>query len=229
MMDANMEQNSVTLSLSDAVKIDDAAKKMGCTVESLLREAGNEERLLYVALKPYSATLRAPRSHPNPRSMTHTNRTGCIVAMMSHYAELLVIHGSAEIAGYQASFIKGDILDWHKWVLDAPQTINVDMVFVPRSQLPVMPADALAAIEQAATDGERIPVAKQQDKAILEWLTLNEYDPLKLPVPPSGKAGVKKLCRDAVTEKNKQLFLSKKVFDTAWQSLRNNEDIKDEE
>lgn len=36
-----MEQNSVTLSLTDAVKINVAAAAMGCTVESLLREAGH--------------------------------------------------------------------------------------------------------------------------------------------------------------------------------------------
>lgn len=56
--------------------------------------------------------------------------------------------------------------------------------------------------------------SQQQDKAILDWLKDNKHDPLKLPVPPSGKAGVKKLCRDAVN------FSSSSVFNTAWDRLR---------
>ncbi|MDO8437967.1 MAG: hypothetical protein Q7S69_07425 [Nitrosomonadaceae bacterium] len=94
---------------------------------------------------------------------------------------------------------------------------------------PVIPDDALAAVEQAATDGERIPVAKQQDKVILDWLALNKYDPLKIPVRPLGGAGIRKECGDALREKYKKLFQSKKVFDTAWQRLRDNSQMKDAE
>ena len=67
----------------------------------------------------------------------------------------------------------------------------------------------------------RVPVAMQQDDAILNWLKSNKYDPLKLPVPPSGKAGVKKHCRDAVK------FSSASVFNTAWDRLRANGEIQD--
>lgn len=66
-----------------------------------------------------------------------------------------------------------------------------------------------------------LPVAAQQDNTILTWLRNNKHDPLKIPVPPSGKSGVKKLCRDAVS------FSSKSVFDTAWERLRDNGKIKD--
>lgn len=66
-----------------------------------------------------------------------------------------------------------------------------------------------------------IPVQRQQDNIILNWLKENKYDPLKLPVPLSGKAGVKKLCREAV------LFSSPSVFKTAWDRLRANGKIKD--
>lgn len=66
-----------------------------------------------------------------------------------------------------------------------------------------------------------IPVQRQQDDAILNWLKKNNYDPLKLPVPPSGKAGVKKLCSEAV------IFSSPSVFKTAWDRLRANGEIRD--
>lgn len=68
-----------------------------------------------------------------------------------------------------------------------------------------------------------IPVQKQQDNAILKWLRDNKYDPLKLPVPPTGKPGVKKLCSEAV------LFSSPSVFKTTWDRLRSNGAIKDAE
>lgn len=136
----DMEQEQVELSLTDVVRINEAAEVMGCTVEYLLREAGNDEHLLYVALKPHSAKLCAIPSHTNPQNGSYTTKSHKIVIMAQHYAESLAIAGSAEIAQYQAGFIKGGILDWHYWMLDVPQTVNVDMVFVPRSQLPDTPA-----------------------------------------------------------------------------------------
>lgn len=79
----------------------------------------------------------------------------------------------------------------------------------------------------AKVEAVRLPVATQQNNAILNWLKVNQYDPSKLPVPPSGKAGVKKLCRDALCESSKQLFSSESVFNTAWERLRAKGEIKD--
>lgn len=79
----------------------------------------------------------------------------------------------------------------------------------------------------AKVEAVRLPVATQQNDAILNWLKASQYDPLKLPVPPSGKAGVKKLCRDALCKSSKQLFSSASVFNTAWDRLRANDEIKD--
>ena len=117
------------LSLNDAVKINEAAKLMGCTVESLLREAASSERLLYVAINPHSSTLAAIPSHPTPRQGTYATKAHSIVAMLPHYAESLAIAGSAEIAQYQAGFESP--LDWHYWILDEPQTVGLESVYVP--------------------------------------------------------------------------------------------------
>lgn len=145
----NEQQSAPTpeLSLADAVKINDAAAAMGCTVESLLREAGTDDRLLYVALKPHSAKLCALPSNTNPQNGAYTTKGHKIVPLQQHYAESLAIAGSVEVAQYQASF--GGILDWHWWMLDAPQTVSVGMVYVPRSQLPT---DAPAEKVEAVTD-----------------------------------------------------------------------------
>lgn len=212
-----MEQNSVTLSLTDAVKINVAAAAMGCTVESLLREAGKEERLLYVALKPYSATLRTHRSHPDPRSGAYTNGAGCVVAMSSHYAELLVIHGNAEIGGYQASFTEGDILDWHKWILDVPQTVNVDRVFVPRSQLPAdAPAGKVEDVPSVSVG--RPPTVRQKAKIVrqiivaFEQVTEQKFDPAALPGRAADLLDACQRIENTLTTKNSKMMTSPKTF-----------------
>lgn len=76
---------------------------------------------------------------------------------------------------------------------------------------------------------ERIPVGKQQETAILNWLESSRHDPLKMPVPPKGRAGVKAECREALCKVPISLFMSKKTFDVAWQRLRDNGAIKDAE
>ncbi len=122
-----------TIAFNDAVRIADAAKKMGCTVEQLIKEAANSEKILYVALKPHSSKLIAIPSHEEPRTATHTTKCVEIVAMLPSYAELLAVLGSVEIAKYQAG--NEPPLDWHYWVLDVPQTINNDLVFIPHSEV----------------------------------------------------------------------------------------------
>lgn len=73
----------------------------------------------------------------------------------------------------------------------------------------------------------RLSVAAQQNNTILSWLKSNKYDSHKLPVPPSGRAGVKKLCREALCGNCKQLFSSISVFNTVWERLRANGEIID--
>ena len=74
---------------------------------------------------------------------------------------------------------------------------------------------------------ERIYITQQQDNAILNWLSEHKWDPQKMPVPPKGKAGVKKDCRDALCKDGKKMFSSSSVFNTAWERLRANKKIKD--
>lgn len=76
---------------------------------------------------------------------------------------------------------------------------------------------------------KRIPVATQQDTAIIAWLTNNNHNPLKIAVPSKGMAGIKNTCRTACCKDNNTLFSSSKVFNTAWSRLRSNSQIKDAE
>ncbi len=151
------------LAYNDVVRIADAVKKMGCTVEQLLKEAANSERILYVDLKSHSSTLIAIRSHENPLTATHISKYGEIVAMLPIYTELLAKDGSIEIAKYQAGIEPP--LDWHYWVLDVPQTIDIDRVYIHHSEVElndsavkndcVQPNNELNGVEQKEnTDGK---------------------------------------------------------------------------
>ncbi|MFZ2300751.1 MAG: hypothetical protein WAW10_02650 [Gallionella sp.] len=157
-----MEQ--IELSLADVVRISEAAPLIGCTVESLLRQAANDERLLYVALKPHFQTLSAIPSHPNPKQGTRTANGIMFVAMMSRDAVSLATIGSAEISQYQASF--GGVLDWHYWMLDVPQTVGVDMIYVPRSQLPAHAPAGKVEAEPVATPAPAIKTNKLRHNSL---------------------------------------------------------------
>ena len=88
-------------------------------------------------------------------------------------------------------------------------------------------ADAMGAltgkqsVPDTAKKEELIPVQRQQDNAILKCLRDNKHDPLKLQRGEKGKPDVKKDCRVNVS------FSSPSVFNTAWDRLRANGEIKD--
>lgn len=82
-------------------------------------------------------------------------------------------------------------------------------------------------IATLASANKRSSVLMQQNNLILVWLRDNHFDPEKIPVPPPGKAGVKRQCREHLCSKSKDLFSSIHVFDTAWERLRSGGEIKD--
>lgn len=74
-----------------------------------------------------------------------------------------------------------------------------------------------------------VPVQRQeaQEAAILAELRRNNHDPRMLPKAPAGKAGVKASVRTAMVTARKEIFVSARVFNDAWQRLRDNGDIRD--
>lgn len=79
--------------------------------------------------------------------------------------------------------------------------------------------------EYDAAGGEPMRIVRQRGNAILSWLKKNNHDPQDLPAPfKNGLATVKSICRRDLC-KNKKMFSSEKLFEKAWQQLRNDKEI----
>lgn len=89
-------------------------------------------------------------------------------------------------------------------------------------------ADGHQVGELVAEDAEPsapLSRASSQRDAILAGLCSLGHDPLRYPKAEAGKAGVKAELRRRLTKDRKDIFVSARVFDDAWQRLRDDEDI----
>ena len=88
--------------------------------------------------------------------------------------------------------------------------------------------EAVADKEAGATQVGQVPVqrAVAQDIAILAEIKRQGYEPSALPKNTLGKAGIKSAVWKVLKSKA-ETFVSKKVFDTAWQRLRDGNELKD--
>lgn len=96
-------------------------------IKDLLMKASRSELLLYVALRPHSATLKATPSHENPRQASFKTKGVTYAPLLPHYAGLIAEFGTAIIEKYEAE------LDWHYWMLDAPQTVTTYEVKIDKT------------------------------------------------------------------------------------------------
>jgi hypothetical protein len=210
-----MEANTLTptISIGNAIRITEAAQLIGCTVEDLLIQASRDEHLLYVALGPYSAKLIATPSHENPREGSYTRNYHSLVALAGQYAGEIYIAGHADISYYQADF-SGGVLDWHIWLLDEPQTVDVSKLFVRRLDVPG--EDARSGSDRPVPDnpveteqgqGERRSPRDVQIRLICDIAKGFGYD--LLDIPYGGKAKIEAECI-------KNAWLTKDQFRTAW-------------
>lgn len=111
------------------------------------------------------------------------------------------------------------------------------MVLESEQSFPDLTVDSLfsltveiKAIEAAHTNPNTpTPVqrATAQDEAILQTIRQRGYNPLELPVAPAGRSGVKAEVRTALVGQNNLFPAKGKVFDKAWQRLRDAGDISD--
>ncbi|KQN73064.1 hypothetical protein ASF04_07995 [Duganella sp. Leaf61] len=147
-----MQQNQVELDFLEMVEIDQAANIMRTTVKALLKEAANRQRLLYVALAAHEATLVAIPSHHAPLHAKRSPSGTIFVALYAPYCVELALRGSVEVKMWHASTEDEGPFAWHYWHLDKPQTVELDMVFVPER-------DVVAGVTTVTQPGRQHRVA----------------------------------------------------------------------
>jgi hypothetical protein len=96
---------------------------------------------------------------------------------------------------------------------------------VPENEMPIA-SPAVAAPNQVITI-KPIQRTAAQDAAILAEIKQLGFDPLSLPKPERGKSGVKAQIRSKLTKEKKDVFISIRVFNDAWQRLRKEGKIRD--
>lgn len=131
-------------------------------IKDLLMKASRSELLLYVALRPHSATLKAIRSHENPRQSSFKTKDVFYAPLLPHYARLMAEFGEAVIEQYEASVEGKAPLDWHYWMLDAPQTVTTEQVKIDKTLIEALP------ITQADTAHAKAEPIKGVSKKVIQ-------------------------------------------------------------
>ena len=144
----------------------------------------------------------------------------------------LLIYGRSDIAT-----IRQNHQNEHELLLVTPwdggEPATIDTCGIKRDDLIAL-GEKLLAQTAPTTEKETnspAPVSRTmaQDAAILAALREAGHDPLALMQPAAGMPGVKKSVRQKLTSERKDVFTSVKVFNNAWQRLRDDGSIKDKE
>ena len=158
---------SVNIATDNLIGIKELANSEA-NIKELLMKASRSELLLYVALRPHSATLKAIRSHENPRQSSFKTKDVFYAPLLPHYARLMAEFGEAVIEQYEASVEGKAPLDWHYWMLDAPQTVTTEQVKIDKTLIEALPI----------TQSDTAPAKAVQENVIKKnKLNRNELDP----------------------------------------------------
>lgn len=193
-----MRARSFELPLNKAVRINAAAESLGCTVDSLLRNAADRKRILYVALAPHSAKLCAVPSHERPRAGSYETKQPKLVALAPHYAESLSLFGNVNVEQWQAT-IGGGVLEGHWWRLDTAQQRTIDEIYVARGRIGARKQKSLSvepeSLPSSVRPGKGVGLTKRerQIEAIESKALSLEFNLLS--IPDGGKAQLRKLCK----------------------------------
>ncbi len=136
------------------------------------------------------------------------------------------VHVTRQQVRVKADSLKKIVDAWRnaqagRWIKDPKQPGGMKWQRGPDWMFPIA-AQLLTQSSSTALAGPQQRSAAQ-DAVIIQAIAKNGFDPLHLPKPPSGKPGVKKAMRDAVS--NNQLFVGKTVFDKTWERLASRGDI----
>lgn len=205
---SHMDPEWVVVSVKDLC---DYLEKIGSSIQFVLdfgcaldgQSAEGQARNF--TMEPYPNRSAAPQSYPAD--------TGTEVPRYSSPNDALAYERRITEA---ADAILQEQADYALLVGGAP------MIAAALGGVPAIPLSTAPAARPSAVPVQR---SAAQDAKILEALRARGYDPKDLPVPARGKAGVKAEIRKALAAE--PLFLGVKVFNKAWQRMRENDDIAD--
>jgi hypothetical protein len=180
---------------------DDAIQKSRNKIAGLLRT--NRILKIKTTLKEITAPSRV-HSHQNKRLLIE-----CIVK----WRLKLALIDDSTYAILNEHLFKAEVI--HDWLGTSGMTSAFDF------------SASASATLKPNTDSVTPPMSrrKSQQKAILSELLGSGYDPKKLPPTEKGKKGIKNVIwRKCEPQRN--IFISKNVFNKAWQELLNLDEIK---
>ena len=197
-------RTSIKLEEAPYIVIDMIGGKYDNVLDLLVEEAGNKN--LDADVKPRINLFNGEIIHPVDSSTT-TVKTANLLAWLE----------------IKSALVKA-----------MPQTTPIAVVVSVADQQNIAGESAKDATDTGrdAPTGEQdkpVPIIQQRCAVILNWLATNKHDPLNIPAPlKNGLATVKADCRKELC-KNKMMFSSRSLFDKAWQQLRDDKKVKEQE
>jgi hypothetical protein len=201
---------------------------------------GDRHAPVLYAVLPKDAEVRLRRWQIGGYRDRLAGRQGYIVPLDREEAQALLTHGSAEITLPRLTDPPGG--DGQDEVHVREAIVTPSMIRIYARDLYILastcqtatagnvdldsPADLANALPARAAPEKYLPKQRHQEGAILTALSDNGIDPKELPQWSCGAPGVKSETWKAVQQR-KDLFASRKVFDSAWGRLRASGEISE--
>lgn len=109
---------------------------------------------------------------------------------------------------------------------DFAVTLTPDNLLIDQRNLDQLAEILSGTKDESAKEPPLEMAQRRQERLILEAIKDLNYDPLNYPTRPAGYPGVKSEVKARVRAKHKADFRSQKVFDKAWDRLREYREIQ---
>jgi hypothetical protein len=229
------------------ISLADAAKSRGCTIDYLLALAEAGHITIFARLGPFSATLENRRGEPvrlvdtsgTPLTMSGPQTRGGTIytTLLDVEAGLLrsgkqvtvrVVREEGAENGVRFAFLSDEEYLLH---LTEPQTIGIEQICINDESVAPGPVEESSTTEPTAAVLKPIQRSAAQDAAILSEIRALGLNPQAVQTARPGKRAARATVRDSMMKRDPNgfgsIFSSNKVFETAWQRLRDTGQICD--
>lgn len=236
--------------MTTKISLIDAAEQNGCSTDYLLALAEAGKVSIFASVRPFTGRFKnalgeapvafdglgRPLKLASPQTVGGISYTTLIdveAAWMRSGQPLIirVLRIEGDENGVRFPFSGDEEYSLH---LDQPQTVTLEHLFVNEEYHAAGTARRLAV--NGTTGADPIPAkpisrSASQDNAILFGIRVLGMNPLALQTSPQGTPGARALVRESLRRQDPKayssIFISNKVFETAWQRLRDAGQIAD--